>query len=68
MSMKSEYQIENCVDSLEDHAFVLANQVEVLRHALRECAEHIESAPGLTMRGVMLAHAARQILKGEYQL
>lgn len=68
MAMEHEYQLANRVEMLEDHSFVMANQIEVLRHALRECAEYIESTPGLTTRGVMVAYAARRILLGEYGL
>jgi len=68
MAMEHEYQLANRVELLEDHAFTMANQIEVLRRALRECAEHIETAPGLNTRGVMVACAARRILSGEYGL
>ena len=66
MAMEHEYQLANRVEVLEDHAFQFANQVEVLRHALRECAEYIESSPGLNVRGFAVAHAARRILSGDY--
>ena len=68
MAMEHEYQLANRVEMLEDISFVMSNQIEVLRHALRECAEHIETSPNLNLRGTMIAYAARKILSGEYGL
>jgi len=53
---------------LEEHSIVMTNQIEVLRRALRSCAEYIESTPAVTDNGWMVAYVARKVLSGEYGL